>query len=153
VFSTKSAYTWHVKPLLIFSAIIVALLAAGCKGNRESQLVGSWKPTQGPTLVLNEDKSYSMGLVGSDVKGKWSLEGNNVLLKPESFGGKTKAEALKQIDDMVKKNPAAAATAPAVKKILDGMTMVVSEDNKKGTMDLDFGMMKQKIEFVKEPAK
>ncbi|MEZ0327397.1 MAG: hypothetical protein ACAH95_15980 [Fimbriimonas sp.] len=141
-----------MKPILILTAIVLALIAGGCKGSRESQIAGTWKATQGPAmLVLKEDKSFSMGAAGNETKGKWSLNGNNVLLSPETFSGKTKAEALKQVDDMVKNNPAAGPMAETVKKTLEGMTMAVSEDNKKGTIDIAGGQMK--IEFVKEPSK
>ncbi len=148
----QNAYTWHVKPLFIFAVIIAALFVGGCKGSRESQLVGTWKASQsGASLDLKEDKTFALGAVGSQTIGKWSLEGSNISLKPDTFGGKTKAEAIKEIDELVKKNPAAAATAGAVKQTLEGMTMVVTEDNKKGSIDIAGGQMK--IDFVKDPAK
>ncbi len=148
----QNAYTWHVKPLLIFAVIVAALFAGGCKGSRESQLVGTWKATQGPgTMTLKEDKTFTLAGGGQQTIGKWSLDGNNVTLKPDTFGGKTKAEALKEIEAIVKKNPAAAQVLEAVKKTLEGMTMTVTEDNKKGTIDIGGGQMK--LEFTKEPSK
>lgn len=124
---------------LIFSAFLVmmCLLLVGCKPNRESLLAGNWTGSNGIALDLKEDKSYTLTIAGQPLTGKWSLNDSTVALTVETVAGKPAAEERKKAEASISKLPAQMQTmAKAGLKILDGINLTASEDNKSLTGEL-----------------
>lgn len=110
---------------------MTCLLLIGCKPSRESQLAGNWNGANSMTLDLKEDKSYTLTVGGQPLVGKWSLADSSVKLTVDTIAGKSAAEEKKTAEAKIKTLPAQVQTAArAGLKILDGIDLTASEDNK-----------------------
>lgn len=80
-------------------ALPLIVLAAGCKPNRESQVVGTWS-AGGQSVELKQDKTWTMAAMGQTAEGKWSFADPTVTITTEKVAGKSIAEFKKQIETM-----------------------------------------------------
>lgn len=133
---------------LSLALALFALLVVGCAGNKEKQLVGSWKgeikltPEQEKnpmaamakqmmsniTLDLKEDKTFLMNMMFA-VEGNWALEGETLKLSPTKMAGMTMDKIEEQAKAQAKTNPAMAKQMEN-NKVNEPMLMTLSADGK-----------------------
>lgn len=110
--------------------IALALTSVGCKGNRDKDVVGTWKAAN-LSMTATEDKKFT-STVNSMLKidGTWSAEGNDVTFTPTTMMGKPISEVKAKMQTLASRNPQA-------KEFVDNIDtpniMTLSDDGKSMT--------------------
>jgi hypothetical protein len=140
-----------MKPLLSLVIVLTALLLGGCK-NREAEYIGTWTADTGGLgpLELKSDKTFAMTIPApGQMTGKWSMSDSGVKLNPENLGGKTKEQALKELEDQIKKTPQLKEFAEPFKKLMNEIELKANEKNSTLTMTTTVGKQSQTVVFKK----
>lgn len=129
----NSRRTWVPILFLVSFAVI-----AGCS-NEDSRVVGEWKETfvgddgsrkPGADLTIDKDHHWRELFRNLELKGSWSLSGNLLTLKIETFGQYSLEEARRRIL-VSAKDPKLAAAANSMAAGLDKpVDLNISEDGK-----------------------
>lgn len=70
-------------------AAILCLVLLGCGAVKQSPSIsGTFASENGPTLTLNDDRSYSLTWGSDSISGNWSQSGIQITLNPEKINGK-----------------------------------------------------------------
>lgn len=120
--SEGSPYTALMVRSFVLVVISALLFTAGC-GTNEARLPGTWRSAgKGGALVLEADKTFTLGDGEKSMDGSWSQDGNEVVLQVEKINGQDKDEYMEKT---------AGKDAAAVSKAI-GFTLrfQLSEDKK-----------------------
>jgi|GEM_PF-3327768 len=135
-----------MRKLVPFVVLALSVAVIGCK---KESIAGTYTNAKG-NLVLNEGGKFTLGGGSQAIEGTWTQEDKKAVLTPQTFAGKPKAEAMKQLDAAVKAmGPEAAKQLDPVKKMMDRMEMPMSEDGKTLTLSI----AGESMTFTKEAAK
>lgn len=115
--------------------LLLVLTLVGCKGNREKEVVGTWKAGQG-TVTITEAKTFTTAVktaVGEmKLEGPWTMEGNDITLSPKTLNGRSIADLKPQIQKTLPMIPAdKRAQAESFVKDLDTPNVLTLSDDGK----------------------